>query len=101
MGPYMDTPDLSAQIIVCLPYIKGFVPPYYATVLNYTVPSVQGYTAEQTHEGWLVTFTSPLFSASTYTFTFEIYSRTGGATLTIANPLYNSVQYSGTISQLY
>ncbi len=48
-----------------------------------------------------MTFTSPLFSASTYTFTFEIYSRTGGATLTIANPLYNSVQYSGTISQLY
>ena len=22
---------------ICLPYIKGYVPPYYATVINYTV----------------------------------------------------------------
>ncbi len=101
LNPAFNVGVWDATVDVCLPYIKGFVPPYYATVLNYTVPSVQGYTAEQTHEGWLVTFTSPLFSASTYTFTFEIYTRTGGATLTIANPLYNSVQYSGTISQLY
>ncbi len=56
---------------------------------------------EQTHEGWMVTFSTTLFSASTYTFTFEILSRTGGANLTITNPWYNPVEYSGTISQLY
>ena len=66
-----------------------------------TLPSVQGYTAEQTHEGWMVTFSSSMFTASTYTFTFEIFTRTGGANLTITNPWYNPVQYTGTISQLY
>ena len=81
--------------------IKGYVPPYYTTVLNYTVSNLQGYTTEQTHEGWMVTFSTSLFSASNYTFTFEIFSRTGGANLTVTNPWYNAVQYSGTISQLY
>lgn len=86
---------------ICLPYIKGYVPPYYTTIINYTIPDVQGYVIEQTHEGWMVTFTTTLFTASPYTFTFEIYSQTGGAVLTITNSWYNPVQYSGTISQLY
>ena len=38
-----------------------------------------------------------LFSANTYTFSLEIYSRYGGATLTISSPFYNSVQYTGSI----
>ena len=84
---------------ITLPYIKGYVPPYYVTIINYTVSDLQGYITEQTHEGWMVTFSTSLFSASTYTFTFEIFSRTGGATLT--NPWYNPVQYTGSISQLY
>lgn len=88
-------------IDVCLPYVKGYVPPYYLTVINYTVPSVENYTTEQTHEGWTVSFTTSLFSASTYTFTFEISAKMGGATLTITNPWYNPVQYTGTLSQLY
>jgi len=86
---------------ICLPYIKGYVPPYYTTVINYTVSDLQGYTTEQTHEGWMVTFNTSLYSAGTYTFTFEIFSRTGGANLTISNPWYNPVQYTGSISQLY
>ena len=32
---------------------------------------------------------------------FEIFTRTGGANLTITNPWYNPVEYSGSISQLY
>jgi hypothetical protein len=59
--------------------------------------SVQGYTVEQTPEGWHVTFQSTMFSATTYTFTLEIYARYGGATLTISSPFYNSVQYTGNI----
>ncbi len=86
---------------VCLPYITGFVPPYSLVVLNYTVPMVENYHAEQTAEGWLVRFTSSLFSASTYTFSFEISSKMGSTILTISNPWYNAVQYAGTISQLY
>lgn len=86
---------------ICLPYIKGYVAPYYMTVINYTVTDLQGYTTEQTHEGWMVTFNTSLYSVGTYTFTFEIFSRTGGANLTISNPWYNPVEYTGTISQLY
>lgn len=101
MNPEFHVSVWDADVDICLPYIKGYTPPYFVTILNYTVPSVEGYTTEQTHEGWMVTFHTSLFSASTYTFTFEIYSRTGGATLTVSNPWYNAVQYTGTLSQLY
>jgi len=86
---------------ICIPYIKGYVPPYHLTILNYTLPSVQGYTTEQTSEGWTVSFSTSLFTAGTYTFTFEIYSKMGGCTLTVTNPWYNPVQYSGTITAIY
>ena len=101
MNPTFNVGIWDGTADICLPYIKGYVPPYYTTVLNYTVSNLQGYTTEQTHEGWMVTFSTSLFSASNYTFTFEIFSRTGGANLTITNPWYNAVQYSGSISQLY
>ena len=86
---------------ISLPYVKGYTPPYYVAILNYTLPSVEHYIAEQTNEGWVISFTSSMFTAGTYTFTFEIFSRTGGATLTIKNPWYNDVQYQGTISRIY
>ncbi|HIY47613.1 MAG TPA: DUF4251 domain-containing protein [Candidatus Alistipes faecigallinarum] len=86
---------------ICLPYVKGYVAPYYVTMINYTVSDLQGYTTEKTQEGWMVSFSTSLFSATTYTFTLEIYSRTGGANLTITNSWYSPVQYTGTISQLY
>ena len=101
MNPNFNVGLWDGTLDLCLPYIKGYTPPYYVTVLNYTVPNLQGYIAEQTHEGWMITFSTSLFSASTYTFTFEIFTRTGGANLTISNPWYSDVQYTGTISQLY
>ena len=101
INPAVNVGVWDGTIENCLPYGKGYVPPDYTTIINYTVPSVQGYTTEQTHEGWMVTFSTSLFSASTYTFTFEIFSRTGGANLTITKPWDNPVAYSGTISQLY
>ena len=70
-------------------------------MLNYVLPSVEGYRAEQTNEGWIVTFSTTLFSANDYTFTFDIYSSSGGANLTISSGWYNPVQYSGTITQVY
>ena len=85
MNPAFNVGMWDGTADITLPYIKGYVPPYYVTIINYTVSDLQG----------------SLFSASTYTFTFEIFSRTGGATLTITNPWYNPVQYTGSISQLY
>jgi hypothetical protein len=87
----------SDAVDVCIPYLKGYTPPYYFVVFNYVLSSVQGYTVEQTHEGWHVTFQSTMFSATTYTFSLDIYSHYGGATLTISSPFYNSVQYTGNI----
>lgn len=101
MNPEFEVGIWDTTADICLPYIKGYVPPYYVTVINYTIPNLDHFTTEQTHEGWLVSFQTSLFSASTYTFTFEIYSKTGGAVLTISNPWYDRVEYWGTISQLY
>ena len=101
MNPNFEIGIWGDVVDVCIPYIRGYVPPYTLTVLNYTLPSVQDYVTEQTNEGWTVSFSSSLFTAGTYTFTFEIYSRMGGATLTITNPWYNAVQYTGTITALY
>ncbi len=88
------------EVDIFLPYIKCVTPPYYTVMLNYTVPSVQRYITEQTQEGWLVTFTSSLFSGSDYDFSLEIYTSSGSATLTIASPWYPDVQYVGGITGL-
>ena len=101
MNPEYNVGVWGSVADICLPYIKGYTPPYFVTVLNYTIPSLDNFVTEQTHEGWMVSFSSPLFSGTTYTFVFQIYSRTGGAVLTIKNPWYSDVQYSGTITQLY
>lgn len=89
-----------SEVDIFLPYIKGVTPPYYTVMLNYTMPSVNKYVTEQTQEGWLVTFSSSLFSGSDYDFSLEIYTSSGSATLTIASPWYPDVQYIGGISGL-
>jgi hypothetical protein len=89
-----------SEVDIFLPYIKGVTPPYYTVMFNYTMPSVQKYITEQTQEGWLVTFTSSLFSGSDYDFSLEIYTSSGSATLTISSPWYPDVQYVGGISGL-
>lgn len=97
MNPSYEVVVWSDAVDVCIPFIKGFTPPYYPVLFNYVLPDVTGYTVEQTHDGWSVTFSTTMFSSTTYTFTFEIYSHYGGALLTISSPYYNSVQYSGNL----
>ncbi len=63
--------------------------------------NVSDYTTQRTHEGWRVTFSSSLFSAANYTFSFKIYSRTDGANLTISNPWYSPVEDFGSIAEIY
>lgn len=86
-----------SEVDICLPYIKGITPPYYFVLFNYTLPSVNRYVTQQTNEGWLVTFTTPLFSASDYDFSLDIYSSSGSATLTISSTWYPDVTYNGSI----
>ncbi len=86
---------------VFIPYISGVVPPYKHTIINYTLPFLSNYVAVQTENGWEVTFTSSLFSASTYTFKFEVNAKFGTSTLTLSNTWNNDVTYSGIITRIY
>lgn len=96
-NPNYELAVWGSEVDVCLPYIKGVTPPYYFVLLNYTLPSVSKYVTEQTRDGWNVSFSSSLFSATEYNFTLDIYSSSGTATLTISSTWYPDVQYDGTI----
>ena len=94
-NPYYELVVMGSEVDVCLPFLKGYTPPYYPVLFNYVLTSVNGYNVEKTSEGWHITFESPMYSTTDYTFSLEIYSRYGGATLTLSSPFYNSVQYTG------
>lgn len=99
-NPNFELSVWGSEVDIFLPFIKGVTPPYYTVMLNYTLPAVSRYTTEQTQEGWLITFSSSLFSASDYDFSLEIYTSTGSGTLTIGSSWYPDVQYNGSISGL-
>ncbi len=92
--------DIGAADIF-LPYIKGIAPPYQHVILNSTITSLDGYTSVQSTNGWRVSFSSSLYSGTLYTFTFEIDAKFGTTTLTLNNPWYNEVSYTGIISQIF
>lgn len=96
-NPSYEVAVWNNSVDVCMPFLKGYTPPYYPVVFNYVLPSVDNYITEQTAHGWVVSFSSNMFSANEYKFTFEISSHYGGAQLTISSPFYNSMQYSGNI----
>jgi hypothetical protein len=97
VNPSYEIVVMDEAVDVCIPYLKGYTPPYYTVVFNYVLPSVRGYTAEQTDDGWHITFSSTLFSANDYNFALDIYNHYGSAVLTLSSTFYNSVQYNGNI----
>lgn len=97
VNPSYEIVVMDEAVDICLPYLKGYTPPYYTVVFNYVLPSVRGYTAEQTNDGWHITFSSTLFSANDYNFALDIYNHYGSAVLTLSSTFYNSVQYTGNI----
>ena len=96
-NPNYELAVWDTEVDICLPYIKGVTPPYYFVLLNYTLPSVSQYTTEQTRDGWNVSFSSSLFSATDFQFSLDIYTASGSAVLTIASTWYPDVQYNGSI----
>ncbi len=96
-NPNYELAVWDTEVDICLPYIKGVTPPYYFVLLNYTMPSVSRYITEQTRDGWNVSFSTSLFSATDYQFSLDIYSSSGSAVLTIASTWYPDVQYNGSI----
>ena len=100
-NPAFEVGYYSDYIDVYIPFIKGIVPPYYPTVFNYILTSVSNYTTVQNDGGWTVTFDSWLYSGNDYTFKLDIYSSSGTAILNIPSMAYNTVTYSGYITQVY
>ncbi len=88
---------MTDAVDVFIPFLKGYVPPYYPVVFNYVLPSVENYHAEKSNNGWQISFQTTLFSATDYTFLFEVSPHYGNVVLTISSPFYNSVQYTGNI----
>lgn len=86
---------------ICLPYYRGFVPPYRLSVVNTVITSMNGYTTIQTDDGWTVSFDSWLYSGNEYTFTLHIYSSSGGAQLQMSSNFYPTTTYWGSISAVY
>ncbi len=85
---------------VCIPYYVGITPPYRYVLLNTGTPIINNYITQQTEYGWKVSFKVNLYATDEYDFVFDIYSH-GGANLTVTNSIFNVVQYTGTISQIY
>ena len=47
-NPSYEVAVWSGSVDVCMPFLKGYTPPYYPVVFNYVLPSVENYTTEQT-----------------------------------------------------
>ncbi|MCC8035318.1 MAG: DUF4251 domain-containing protein [Rikenellaceae bacterium] len=97
----MDVRD--EYIDVYLPFIGGFLPPYRTTTINYTLPYVPEYRAEQSSDGqeWTITFSSNLFGSDTYHFKLTVTTCTGDAMLEITSSMNNTNTYNGYLSKLY
>ncbi len=107
VGPTLpiSNPDFSLEyqkdrFDIYLPYIVGSMPPYRVSVINYVTSNAEQYTTQKTDNGWTVTFVATLFDGSIYTFTLNVYTKTGGATLTVERAFNTTVQYSGIIFQI-
>ncbi len=98
----ITNPEFSVQywngaMDIFLPYVAGMMAPYTLTVINYSLPNVEEYLTHETDDGWKVVFVTSLYSGSSYTFTLDVYTKTGSATMTIQNPWNNTIQYTGSI----
>jgi hypothetical protein len=70
-------------------------------VFNTSVGNLTNFTTVQTDNGWTITFDSWLYTSNDYTFTLEVYSKTGGATLTLSSTFYPTTTYWGSIVAMY
>lgn len=86
---------------VHLPIYQGFAPPYRLILVNSAITNLADFTTIQTDDGWRVSFSSWLYTSNDYTLTLEIYSKTGGATLSVGSDFSPTTTYWGSISAVY
>ena len=84
-----------------LPIYQGFTPPYRLVMFNTTITNLANFTTTQTDNGWSITFESWLYSSNDYTFTLDVYSKTGGATLSVSSTFYPTTSFWGSIVAVY
>lgn len=86
---------------VHLPIYQGFTPPYRLILVNSAITNMAEFTTIETDNGWTISFSSWLYTSNDYTFTLEIYSKTGGANLSISSDFSPTTTYWGSISAIY
>ena len=84
-----------------LPIYQGFTPPYRLVMVNTTITNLANFTTIQTDNGWSISFESWLYSSNDYTFTLDVYSKTGGATLSVSSTFYPTTSFWGSIVAVY
>ena len=84
-NPNIELSFYSDWADVHLPIYQGFTPPYRLILVNSAITSLTDFVTVQTDNGWRVTFSSWLYTSNDYTFTLDIYSKTGGATLSVGS----------------
>lgn len=86
---------------VHLPLYQGFMPPYRLILVNSAIPNLTDFTTVETDNGWTISFSSWLYTANDYTFTLEVYAKTGGASLSISSDFSPTTTYWGSIVPVY
>lgn len=84
-----------------LPIYQGFTPPYRIMMVNTSITNLSDFTTIQTDNGWTISFDSWLYTSNDYTFTLEVFSKTGGATLSVSSTFYPTTSYWGSIVAVY
>ncbi len=95
MAIYGDWADIH------LPLYQGFTPPYRLIMVNTSITNLADFTTVETDNGWTISFDSWLYSSNDYTFTLEVYSKTGGATLSVSSSFYPTTTYWGSVMAIY
>lgn len=101
INPAVELAVYSDWADVNLPVFQGFAPPYRVVMYNTPVTDLDDFTTVETDNGWIVTFSTWLYSSDDYTFSLEVYSKTGGATLSISSNFNPTTTYWGSISAIY
>lgn len=101
INPAVELAVYSDWADVNLPVFQGFTPPYRVVMYNTPITDLSDFTTEETDNGWMVTFSAWLYSSDDYTFSLEVYSKTGGATLSISSNFNPTTTYWGSISAIY
>lgn len=100
-NPSIELAIYSDWADIHLPIYQGFTPPYRLVMVNTAITNLSDFTTVQTDNGWTISFSSWLYSSNDYTFTLEVYTKTGGATLSVSSTFYPTTSFWGSIVAVY